>query len=60
MLLTDDHEVWLVGEQRQHDEIGVRAIEAMAGVWVVVWGDLKVSDIVHHLVLSLAGNARIR
>ena len=56
MLLTDDHEVRLVSEQGQHDEIGIRPIEAVTGVWIVVRLDLKVSDVVHHFVLSLSWN----
>ena len=56
MLLTDDHEVRLVSEQRQHDKIGIRPIEAVAGIWIVVRLDLKVPDIVHHFVLSLSWN----
>ena len=60
MLLTDDHEMGLVSEQRQHDEIGIRPIEAVAGVGIVIWGNLKVSNVVHHLVFSLSGNAGVR
>jgi hypothetical protein len=56
MLLTDDHKMRLMSEQRQHDKIGIRPIEAVTGVWIIIRLYLKVSDVVHHFVFSLSWN----
>ena len=42
----------LVCEQREHDEISIGAIEAMASIWVVVRLQLQISNVIHHLVLA--------
>ena len=60
MLLTDDHKMRLMSEQRQHDKIGIRPIEAVTGVWIIVRLYLKVSDVVHHFVFSLSWNTWVR
>ena len=60
VLLADDVKVWLMREQRQHDQIGVRTVEAVARVRIVVGLGPSVSDEVKHLVLALSGNGRVR
>jgi hypothetical protein len=37
-LLAEEAEVWVVAEQAQHDEVGIEAVEAVAGVGVAKRG----------------------
>lgn len=57
VLLTNYHEMGLVGQQREHDQISIRAIEAMARIWIVALFQLQISDVVHHLVFTLSWDA---
>ena len=60
MLFSDDHKVRLVGQQREHDKVGVCPVKAVARVRVIALVRLGLSNIVHHLVLALAWHRRIR
>mmetsp|Transcript_64923 Transcript_64923/g.193524 ORF Transcript_64923/g.193524 Transcript_64923/m.193524 type:complete len:284 (+) Transcript_64923:2265-3116(+) len=57
--LPDDAEVRLVRRQAQHDKVGIRAVEAVPGVRVVLRLHALGADVVHDLVLTLAGNVRV-
>jgi hypothetical protein len=56
VLFSDDHEVRLVRDQRKHDQVGVRSVEAVSRVGIVAWLLLLVSNEVHHFVLAFAGH----
>ena len=58
-LLPDDGEIRLVRGQPQHDEIGVSAAEDVLGVGVVIGLGPLLADVVHDLVLSLAGDVGV-
>lgn len=59
VLFSDDQEVRLVRDQRKHDQVCVRAVEAVSRVGIVAWLLLEVSNEVHHFVLAFAGHARV-
>ncbi len=54
--LAQEAEVGLVSHQRQHDEVSVQAVHAMAQVWLVPWAALGQPHILHYLVLTLPGH----
>ena len=56
VLLANDREVRLVRQQAEHDQVSVRAVEAMPRVRVVSRPLSQLSDIVEHLVFSFAGH----
>ena len=59
-LLADDGEVGLVSGQAEHDEVGVGAAQHVARVGVVVRLGALAPDVVHDLVLALAGHVGVR
>lgn len=59
MLLSDDHEVRLMGQEREHDQVSVGPVKAVARIWVVPWLRLGLPDEVHHLVLAFTWDARV-
>lgn len=52
MLLSDDHEVRLVRQQGEHDQVGVSAVEAVARVRIVSGLGFRLADVIHHFVLT--------
>ena len=59
-LLADDGEVGLVCGQSQHDEVRVGATQTVVGVGVVGRLAALPPDVVHYLVLALAGHVGVR
>ena len=57
VLLTNYHEIRLVSQQREHDQISIRTIETMARIRIVSILQLQISDVVHHLVFTLSWDA---
>lgn len=49
-------EVGLVGDQRQHDQVSVQAVHAVAQVGLVPRAALGQTHVLHDLVLSLTGH----
>ena len=58
-VLAEDREVRLVRRQRQHDEVGVEAVEAVARVRLVAGLQPLQPDELHDLVLALAGDRAV-
>ena len=46
----------VVAEEAKHDQVGVEAVKTVTHIWVVVGLCFCVADILHNLVLSLAGD----
>jgi len=60
MFFPDDGEVRLVCDQREHDQVSVCPVEAVPGVGVIVFLELQLSDVIHHLVLALSWHRPVR
>jgi len=54
MFLSDDHEIGLMSQKREHNQISICTIEAMTGIGIVVRVRFCLSDVIHHLVLTLS------
>ena len=59
VLLSYDREVRLVRQQTQHDQISVRAVEAMPGVRVVLRIFAQLADVVEHFMFALSWHRAI-
>ncbi len=59
-VFTQHFEVGLVGGEREHDEIGVEAVDDVFGVGIVFGMRALTTDVFHDLVLSFTGYAGIR
>ena len=57
--LAKDPKVGLVRGEREHDEIRVEAVHHVLGVWVEPLLSSLLTDVMHRLVLALAGNGGI-
>ena len=55
-LFAQQRKVRVVRDEREHDEVGVEAVEAVPQVRVVVRLHLHAPNVVHDLVLALAGH----
>lgn len=60
VLFTDDCEVRLMGQQTEHDQICIGAIETMPCVWVVIGVSAQLSDVIKHLVLTFSWHLTVR
>jgi len=54
VLVPDDGEMRLMRQQGEHDKIGVRAVEAMARVRVIVFPLLQITDAIQHLMFTFS------
>jgi len=52
--------VRVVAEETEHDEVGVEAVHAVPHVGAVARLRLVEADVLHDLVLALAGDLRVR
>ncbi len=58
--LTQDDKAGLVGGETEHDEVSVKAVEAVARVGVPAGAAALLPDVCHDLVLTLPRHIRIR
>ena len=54
--LAEETEMRLVGDEREHDQVGVEAVQAVCLVGVPTGFAARPSDVLHDLVLALAAN----
>jgi hypothetical protein len=54
-IFTEDLEIRLMGRKREHDQIGVKTVNDMTRVGIVLWVRALSPDPIHDLVLSLSG-----
>lgn len=54
-LLAQQRKVWLVRDEREHNEIGIEAVKAVTQIRIIVGLHLHVANIGHDLVLALTG-----
>ena len=59
-VFTQHLEVWLVRRERQHDQVSIEAVDYVAHIRVMVRIAALPADVVHDLVLALAGDGRVR
>ena len=59
VLLSDDSEVGLVGEKREHNEVGIGSVEAMSCIGVIIWLSSELTDVIQHFVLSFSWDGSI-
>ncbi|KAA8618038.1 5-3 exoribonuclease 1 [Pyrenophora tritici-repentis] len=55
-LFSQQTEVGVMAEQTQHDQVGIKAVQAVATVRVVPRLRLRLTDVLHYLVLALSGD----
>ena len=54
VLFPYDGEVGLMSKQRQHDQVGIRSVEHMPRVGIIVWRRSHLPDVVEHLVFTFS------
>lgn len=57
--LSQYGEVRLVGSQRQHDQVRIQPVDHVARVWLEAGAPALRADVLHDLVLALAGDGRV-
>lgn len=60
VLFSNDGEVGLVREQRQHDQVGISAVETVARVGVVALSCAQLPYVVQHFVFTFARHDTVR
>lgn len=60
MLLTNNSEMRLMSQQGQHDEIGVRSIETVSSIWIIIFVKSQLPNEIEHFVLAFTWHLAVR